>query len=173
MKKNILNVVAVILIIVLTSCTINVNQSSGDSPETIPGSGPIETGSGSLTVKLIYAEFFYDTVSAQNDTPTTQIKVLDLATGDGQVIFNVTGNAWIYSLAVSPDGRELLISCTPPLNKRTSRILLFLQRLWSSPNRCRYCSIRQRYQIVIPRLNGRCMGTTFIMSVPTIGSARN
>lgn len=114
MKKNILNVVAVILIIVLTSCTINVNGSSSDSPETIPGSGPIETGSGSLTGRLLYTVFFYDTVSAQNDTPTTQIKVLDLATGDNQVIFNVTGNAWIYSLAVSPDGGELLISYTPP-----------------------------------------------------------
>jgi Tol biopolymer transport system component len=62
-----------------------------------------------LTGKLVFLN------AAQKDTnPILSVQELDLGSGELTTIFQGADLSWIYSLAVSPDGRQLILCYTAP-----------------------------------------------------------
>lgn len=112
------------MIVMLAGCTIDIQQQTVEAPTTTPAPPPsmwltpadavipITWDSTNITGRLIYSTFTF-----QEDIPTTQFQMLDLATGEIRIIFTVTGNAWVYYLSISPDGKQLLMSYTPPFEQ--------------------------------------------------------
>ena len=43
-----------------------------------------------------------------------QLTVMNLETGDTQVLFNVPSQAWLQSASISPDGKQILMAYAPP-----------------------------------------------------------
>jgi Tol biopolymer transport system component len=84
---------------------------TGDAttPPSLNSSIPVTWADLNLRGRLIYS-----TVSSEADEFISNIKVLDLATGELSSVFTVNGNAWIYYLAVSPDENHLIMSYAPP-----------------------------------------------------------
>jgi len=118
----------------LTGCSIEVNQPTpavAVSPNivaTLPpdagavstsapsGSRPVTWANLNLTGRLVYIR-----LSSSDDIPELNIETLDLTTGDIRKVFTAPEDAWIYYSAVSPDGKELVISYTPPSAASASR----------------------------------------------------
>jgi Tol biopolymer transport system component len=48
--------------------------------------------------------------------PSIRIQMLDLRSGDLSTIFQTPDKTWIYSLAVSPDAKQLIMTYLPPSN---------------------------------------------------------
>src|ERR1051326_1374541 len=121
MKISFLTSLCCIIMIGLIGCTVNLSQ-----PAATPSSNPssisantthqtTQTFPSSAWLKLnLTGKLVYSTFSNDNNSPTSRIQLLDLVTGETKTLFTVTGNAWIYYLAVSPDHQQLLICYTPP-----------------------------------------------------------
>jgi Tol biopolymer transport system component len=74
---------------------------------------PVTWANLNLTGKLVYNIGAVD----ENDNYIIQIQVLDLVTGDVTVLYKTPLNAWIYYVSVSPDGKQLVMSYSPPLQE--------------------------------------------------------
>jgi Tol biopolymer transport system component len=69
---------------------------------------PVTWSELNLTGKLVYAGASVTAVTPIN------IQTLDLITGEIKTLFTTTGDAWVYYITVSPDGKQLVMSYAPP-----------------------------------------------------------
>jgi Tol biopolymer transport system component len=119
-----------ILALILSSCSIEVDQPGVTTPaptsvsaptlssstESAPQTNvvtttqvPVTWGELNLTGKLIYI----NGISVDN-VFQLQIQVLDLVTGEVTTIFDAPKYSWVYYISVSPDHTQLLMSYNPP-----------------------------------------------------------
>ena len=120
----------ILLALVLSSCSIEVDQPGVATPaptfETAPTLSrstegpphtntvtktqiPVTWGDLNLTGRLVYI----NGISVDN-VFQLQIQVLDLITGEISTIFDAPKYSWIYYISVSPDHKQLLMSYNPP-----------------------------------------------------------
>jgi Tol biopolymer transport system component len=121
---------SLVFTLILSSCSIQVEQPTvltpASTPESIPptlSSGkngqqtnivtttqvPVTWGDLNLTGRLVYINgTIVDTVFS------LQIQVLDLVTGEVKTIFDAPKYSWIYYVTVSPDNTQALMSYSPP-----------------------------------------------------------
>jgi hypothetical protein len=119
-----------LLALVLSSCSIEVDQPSVGTPpptfESAPTLSPA-TESTSQTnvltttkVPVTWADLnltgrlVYINGTAVDNVFQLQIQVLDLATGEVTTIFDAPKYSWIYYISVSPDHTQLFMSYNPP-----------------------------------------------------------
>lgn len=117
-----------ILTLVISSCTIDINQPSAPSPtgltereitpQTTNGTLsplttilPVTWANLNLSGKLVYTSAVF-----QNQSATTGIRLLDLTTGIVTTIFHVPEGGWVDAVAVSPDHQQMILSYAPPTN---------------------------------------------------------
>ena len=114
----------------LSSCSIEVQQPVSATPspefESPPAAIPSVAGSADVTaisttnIPVTWAdlnlsgELIYTNGIVKEDVFHLQIESLDLASGDITTIFNAPKYSWVYYIAVSPDGKQLLMSYSPP-----------------------------------------------------------
>ena len=119
-----------VLALVLSSCSIELDQPSvatpaptfesapplSPSPESPSGTNvvtttqiPVTWADLNLTGKLVYI----NGISVDN-VFQLQVQVLDLVTGEVTTIFDAPKYSWIYYISVSPDHTQLLMSYNPP-----------------------------------------------------------
>jgi Tol biopolymer transport system component len=72
---------------------------------------PVTWSSLNLSGNLVYSLGALD----KNNNLIVQVQALDLLTGDIRILYSAVQDAWIYYGAVSPDGKELVMSYSPPL----------------------------------------------------------
>ncbi|HEY9526491.1 MAG TPA: hypothetical protein VIR02_05375, partial [Anaerolineales bacterium] len=119
-----------ILTLVLSSCSIEVEQPGATTPaptfKLAPTLSP-PTKSASQTnvvtttqVPVTWADLdlkgrlvYINGISVDN-VFQLQIQVLDLVTGEITTIFDAPKYSWIYYISVSPDHTQLLMSYNPP-----------------------------------------------------------
>lgn len=98
--------------LVISGCSIDVAQPAASTPsaeaDQISPPLPVGTDNAALTGKLIYTS-----VPVGQVTPIS-IQVLDLTTDEVKTIFTTTGDAWVFYISVSPDGKQLVMSYAPP-----------------------------------------------------------
>jgi Tol biopolymer transport system component len=114
-----------LLVLSLFGCSIDVAQPAVSTPfvaasPTSPVSAdnttpslagttvPVTWASLNLTGHLVYAS------ASLTDVTPINIQTLDLITGEIKTIFTTTGDAWVYYMTVSPDGKQLIMSYAPP-----------------------------------------------------------
>jgi len=104
-----------LIVLVMSSCTIDVNQPPVETPASqsappLPSTQmPVTWASLNLTGKLVYLNG-----EAQGDVFSLQVRVLDLVTGGVSTIFDAPKYSWIYYVTVSPDNKQVLMSYSPP-----------------------------------------------------------
>jgi Tol biopolymer transport system component len=136
MKKSFFILLSAMLAMAVCSCSLDISQdtvatsTSPQTPPTIPfpiptpaGSTqqgptaipsptnpqiPVTWGSLNLSGKLVYVSGGADPYSVN-----LTIQTLDLASGEIFTIFQALENSWIYSFAVSADGKQLVIAYSP------------------------------------------------------------
>jgi len=69
-----------------------------------------------LTGKLVYNMGAVD----ENNNYIVRIHILNLVTGDITVLYQAPLDAWIYYVSVSPDGKQVVMSYSPPLQTDTN-----------------------------------------------------
>lgn len=118
------------LALILSSCSVEINQPAGATPssqiETVPtaissvdGSPqpnivtttqvPVTWGDLNLSGRLVYINGI-----VVNDVFGLQIQVLNLVTGEVTTVFNAPKYSWIYYVTVSPDNTQVVMSYSPP-----------------------------------------------------------
>jgi Tol biopolymer transport system component len=118
------------LVLVLSSCSIEVDQPSVTTPaatfELVPTSAPssespsqtnvvtttqipVTWGALNLTGRLVYINGI-----VVDNVFQLQIQSLDLVTGEVTTIFDAPKYSWIYYISVSPDNTQLVMSYNPP-----------------------------------------------------------
>ena len=127
MKIKIPLLLYIVLSLCASGCSIDVAPSAVSTPSAvgpIPPTQPVSSENGppsvagtsvpvtwaglNLTGKLLYASAPLTSV-----TPIS-VQTLDLVTGEIKTIFTTTGDAWVYYITVSPDGKQLVMSYAPP-----------------------------------------------------------
>jgi Tol biopolymer transport system component len=115
-----------VLAILLSSCSIEVEQPSvstpgSQSPTVSSGESssqtnvvtttqiPVTWGNLNLTGRLVYING-----TLAEDIFHLQIQVLDLQTGEVTTIFDAPKYSWVYYISVSPDQKQLLMTYSPP-----------------------------------------------------------
>ena len=118
---------------------------------------PVTWAGLNLTGRLVHN---IGAVDAANNY-IVQIRVLDLVTGYIAVVYAAPINASIYYISVSPDGRQVIMSYSPPLRKIRTWCRAYTSCHWMAPNLRSYCLRRQPRRINILRPNGRRMESIF------------
>jgi WD40 repeat protein len=119
-----------VLVLVLSSCSIEVDQPTISTPFPTSASIPTLTSSTEsdpqtniitrtqvpvtwadldLTGRLVYINGI-----VVDNVFNLQIQILDLATGEVTTVFDAPKYSWIYYVAVSPDNTQLIMSYSPP-----------------------------------------------------------
>ena len=107
-----------IFALVISGCSINVPQPSVETPivtNSVTGDTtdttqiPVTWASLNLSGKLIY-----NMGAVENDNYIVRVLSLDLVTGQVTTIYRAPTNAWVYYVSVSPDGKQLVMSFSPP-----------------------------------------------------------
>ena len=83
-------------------------SSENGTPSVASTVVPVTWAGLNLTGKLLYAS-----VPLTSVTPIS-IQTLDLVTGEIKTLFTTTGDAWVYYITASPDGKQLIMSYAPP-----------------------------------------------------------
>jgi Tol biopolymer transport system component len=124
-----------ILVMFVTSCSIEIDQpivfTPSPLPEGIPAAPtalfpttpiPITWAHLNLTGKLIYISS-----TRESDEVTSHIQMLDLTSGNIATIFSLP-QAWIYYATISPDAKSIVMSYAPPAPSTapTPRILYIM-----------------------------------------------
>ena len=125
---------SLIVALLFSSCAIEVEQAIAtptmeNTPVTAATSVfpvtqiPVTWAHLNLTGRLVYI-----TSRSENDLLSNTIQRLNLGTGELEAIFTTPPGAWIYYGTVSPDGKWIVISYTPPAqpNAPSSRSLYIL-----------------------------------------------
>jgi Tol biopolymer transport system component len=134
-----------VLALIITSCSIEIDQTTDTPPppstesiqSTLPNALlpttriPVTWAHLNLTGRLIYLSS-----TREDDIVNSNIQMLDLASGDIATIFSIP-RAWIYYLTISPDTKSMVMSYAPPTESN------------SSPNRILY--IMPLYATIAPR----------------------
>ena len=119
-----------ILSLVLSSCSIEVDQPSVGTPaptfqsaptlspptQSVSGTNVVTTTQVSVTwagLNLTGRLVYINGISVDN-VFQLQIQVLDLVTGEVTTIFDAPKYSWIYYISVSPDHTQLVMSYNPP-----------------------------------------------------------
>jgi len=141
MQKKNLTLPFLIGAVLFSGCTIDISQPAAESATstvvmpTLPAtSTPAQNASSNsafpvehvpvtwsnliLTGKLIFTD-----ASMQDNNPQLEIQQLDLSNGDLTTIFQAPQLAWIYSVAVSPDGKQIVMSYSPPATVQSLFVL--------------------------------------------------
>lgn len=121
---------SLIFVIILSSCAIEVDQPTVQTPaptfESIPTLVPSvenapQTNSVTKTqIPVTWADLkltgrlVYINGIAVDNVFSLQIQVLDLMTGEITTIFDAPKYSWIYYVTVSPDNKQVLMSYSPP-----------------------------------------------------------
>lgn len=127
-KKELPAIFFAIILVILSSCTMDVNGTpatplpAAASPiATVPGPNPSDiTQAPDATIPITWDDLhlsgrlIFSTVSRDGAITAPRIAALDLGTGEIRTVFAATDNAWIYYLAVAPDANELMMSYIPP-----------------------------------------------------------
>jgi Tol biopolymer transport system component len=117
-----------IFTVVISSCTIDINQPLAPSPAASSGGNitpqttngtlspsttiiPVTWGNLNLSGKLVYISAVF-----QNQSVSMGIRLLDLTTGIVTTIFQTPESSWVDAVAVSPDGKQMILSYAPPMN---------------------------------------------------------
>jgi Tol biopolymer transport system component len=112
-----------LLVLSLFGCSIDVAQPTLSTPvEVLPPTSPV-TGNttssvSSTTVPVTWVglkltgSLIYASASLTDVTPIS-IQELDLITGEIKTVFTTTGDAWVFYMTVSPDGKQLVMSYAP------------------------------------------------------------
>jgi Tol biopolymer transport system component len=129
MRKILPLALTLFMVLGLAGCSIDVSQPAPTSPSPSSNGGaaaatpdgaaasaPLPSGSSRpvtwaslhLTGRLVYSR-----LSSDNDVPALSIETLDLATGEIRKVFTASEDARIYYSAVSPDGKEVILSYVP------------------------------------------------------------
>ena len=119
--------------LLVCSCSIEIDQTSGtptqsntpaiSSTSIVTGTRvPVTWAHLNLTGKLIYLSS-----TMEGNTLTSDIQMLDLATGNISTILSIP-SAWVYYATVSPDAKILVMSYAPPSqpNSPSSRSLYMI-----------------------------------------------
>ena len=114
-----------LLVLCIFGCSIDVAQPAGStqvvsaSPTLPAGTGNTTPVAASTSVPVTWAgmnlsgSLVYASASLTDVTPIN-IQRLDLVTGEINTVFTTTGDAWVYYITVSPDGKQLVMSYAPP-----------------------------------------------------------
>ena len=128
MKKDSYLKGVLLFVLILSACSIDVAQpvvatpslEIGPNPPTQAGgadngappvggtSVPVTWAGLDLTGKLLFASAPLTSVTPIN------VQTLDLITGEVETVFTTTGDAWVYYMTISPDGKQLIMSYAPP-----------------------------------------------------------
>lgn len=117
-----------IFAIVISSCTIDINQPSAPSPTALSAGNitpqttngalsplttiiPVTWGNLNLSGKLVYTSAVF-----QNQSVLMGIRLLDLLTGIVTTIFQIPEGGWVDAVAVSPDHQQMILSYAPPIH---------------------------------------------------------
>ena len=120
---------SLVFALILSSCSIQVDQPTVAAPASTPESTspassseandqqtnkvtttqmPVTWGDLNLTGRLVYINgTVVDTVFS------LQIQALDLVTGEAKTIFDAPKYSWIYYVTVSPDNKQVVMSYSP------------------------------------------------------------
>lgn len=103
-----------VFVLAISSCSIEIAQPPVESPTSppdalVPTQIPVTWANLNLTGKLVYSMG-----SIEDDNYIVRVLVLDLATGKVNTLYKAPINAWVYYVSVSPDGRQLIMSYSPP-----------------------------------------------------------
>jgi Tol biopolymer transport system component len=121
----------ILIVLALCGCSINVaaplpstpaSEPASASQTPSPASGPedLTIPSPKTTVPITWAnlnlagKLVYISVDTLDHTAAPAIQVLALASGGVSTIFQAPQGGWIYYLAVSPDGKQIVMSYVPP-----------------------------------------------------------
>ncbi len=135
MRKIFLIVLGLSMLAGLSACSIDVSQpatmnvpspniDATPAPGLVTDSTSSPSGSArSVTWATLHlaGRLVYIRLSSNNDIPELNIETLDLTTGEIRKVFTAPEDAWIYYSAVSPDGKELVISYVPSSASSASR----------------------------------------------------
>jgi Tol biopolymer transport system component len=122
---------SLIFVLAISSCASETDQPSGQTgqpPAVTPTERPdayenfptlIPTNSAAIPVTWaslgLAGKFVFSMGAVDEDNNyLVQIQVLDLATGKITVAYRAPLNSWIYYVSVSPDGRQMVMSYSPP-----------------------------------------------------------
>lgn len=118
MKKNVSLAYPWLLILLLCACTINVAppaSPAGLATTVVSNETALPTASNLPWANLqLSGRLVYTAVSKNDEGTTLSMQILNLVTGEIKTVFNTTSYAWIYYAAVSPDGKEVIMSYVPP-----------------------------------------------------------
>ena len=98
----------------ISSCSIEIAQPPVQTPTSAPDAFfptqiPVTWANLNLTGKLVY-----NMGSVEDDNYIVRVLALDLATGKVSSVYAAPINAWVYYVSVSPDGKQLIMSYSPP-----------------------------------------------------------
>ena len=126
MKTYYLRFCAAFLIFVLTSCSIEVAAPSPMAPAATSPFGQLATpivGATALSGTQIpvtwsalnlTGHLIYTSGNSKEGTLSISIQSLDLVTGEIKTLFTTQSNDWIFSISVSPDAKQIVMSYIPP-----------------------------------------------------------
>src|ERR1041384_1662892 len=89
-------------------------EEGGEYPTIMPSNSvklPVTWANLNLSGKLVYSLGALD----KNTNLIVQLQALDLLNGSLNVLYSAVQDGWIYYAAVSPDGKEIAMSYSPPL----------------------------------------------------------
>jgi len=98
----------------ISGCSIEIAQPPMETPTSppdalVPTQISVTWTSLNLTGKLVY-----NMGSIEDDNYIVRVLALDLATGKVTTVYTAPINAWVYYASVSPDGKQLIMSYSPP-----------------------------------------------------------
>ena len=96
--------------------TISASSENTTSSNSAKYQIPVKWSNLGLTGRLVYSR-----MSSNDDIPALSVETLDLTTGEIKKVFTASEDARIYYSAVSPDGKELIISYVLPSDSSPSR----------------------------------------------------
>jgi Tol biopolymer transport system component len=90
------------------------DSEGGEYPTMMPSNSmniPVTWANLNLNGKLVYSLGALD----KNNNLIVQVQTLNLLTGDIDVLYSAVRDGWIYYATVSPDGKKIAMSYSPPL----------------------------------------------------------
>ena len=110
---------SLILILFMSGCSIELGQPPSKTAMPSPVAPlaatqiPVTWANLDLTGKLVYIMGYPD----PDNNYRVHIRMLDLKTGEVTTVYTTPVNGWIYHISVSPDGKQVVMSYSPPLGE--------------------------------------------------------
>ena len=129
----------IFFVLLVCSCSIEVNQTTESAP-----SRSIETAPATSSISLfpvtqipttwadlnLRGKLVYLSSSMENNILIASIQLLDLTTGTIATVFSALPGGWIYYLTMSPDSKQLVMSYeSPPQSGSASNRTLYITPL--------------------------------------------